>query len=227
MKNNRTSAMLAFILALISTNLAASEPAWKTTLRTALTNHYQITTRNLMGKVKETGTVLLVAQDGIQADVPKFAMKPTVIENGKMTKSGAGGIITGIGARSLKRGERVHLYDLRVNDDGIILIIATVDTVDPVQRGTTKSSVQEAALSFRLEDMPSATSDKIIATIGQWLTTEAESKAAKTVSLGQTTEEVGKILGEPSKIVKLEPKVIYIYSDMKVVFMNGKVTDVQ
>jgi len=35
------------------------------------------------------------------------------------------------------------------------------------------------------------------------------------------------ILGEPTKVVNLGVKQIYIYKDMKVVLLRGKVADVQ
>jgi hypothetical protein len=35
------------------------------------------------------------------------------------------------------------------------------------------------------------------------------------------------ILGQPQKIVNLGAKQMYFYPDMKVIFTNGKVTDVQ
>lgn len=49
----------------------------------------------------------------------------------------------------------------------------------------------------------------------------------KTISLGQTKDEVTAILGQPVKKATLGPKEIYYYSDMKVILVNGKVTDVQ
>lgn len=49
----------------------------------------------------------------------------------------------------------------------------------------------------------------------------------QTIRLGQTGEEVQAILGTPDKIANLGPKVIFIYRDLKVILMNGKVTDVQ
>ena len=55
----------------------------------------------------------------------------------------------------------------------------------------------------------------------------APAQAPKTISLGQTEEEVVAILGEPKKIVNLGAKQIYYYPDMKVVFTDGKVADVQ
>jgi hypothetical protein len=48
-----------------------------------------------------------------------------------------------------------------------------------------------------------------------------------TISLGQSTEEVVASLGKPEKIVNLPPKQVYYYKDMKVIFVNNKVTDIQ
>jgi hypothetical protein len=48
-----------------------------------------------------------------------------------------------------------------------------------------------------------------------------------TIALGQTTDEVTALLGQPEKIVNLGAKQIYIYKDMKVTFVKGKVSDVQ
>jgi len=48
-----------------------------------------------------------------------------------------------------------------------------------------------------------------------------------TVQLGQTTDEVVAILGQPDKIINLGPKQIFVYKDLKVTFMKGKVTDAQ
>jgi hypothetical protein len=49
----------------------------------------------------------------------------------------------------------------------------------------------------------------------------------KTISLGQTKDEVTATLGQPLKKATLGAKEIYYYSDMKVILVNGKVTDVQ
>jgi hypothetical protein len=49
----------------------------------------------------------------------------------------------------------------------------------------------------------------------------------QTISLGQTSEQVIAILGQPQKIVKLANKQTYYYKDLKVIFTAGKVTDVQ
>jgi hypothetical protein len=48
-----------------------------------------------------------------------------------------------------------------------------------------------------------------------------------TIALGQTPAQVIAGKGQPSNMVKFPNKVVYIYPDMKVVFVNGKVSDVQ
>jgi hypothetical protein len=47
------------------------------------------------------------------------------------------------------------------------------------------------------------------------------------VALGQTPDQVKAILGNPSKTANLGPKVIFYYDGMKVIFKDGKVSDVE
>ncbi len=56
---------------------------------------------------------------------------------------------------------------------------------------------------------------------------DAPPAAPKSISLGQTKDQVAAIFGPPTKIVNLSTKEIDYYSDMKVTFIKGKVTDVQ
>ena len=49
----------------------------------------------------------------------------------------------------------------------------------------------------------------------------------QTIEKGQTTDQVQSSLGKPDKIVNLGAKQIWVYKDLKVTFMNGKVSDVQ
>jgi len=49
-----------------------------------------------------------------------------------------------------------------------------------------------------------------------------------TVSLGQSPDQVKPLLGQPEKIMDLGPqKQIYVYKDLKITFIDGKVADVQ
>ncbi len=47
------------------------------------------------------------------------------------------------------------------------------------------------------------------------------------IEKGQTPDQVKAALGTPDKIVNLGSKQIYVYKDIKVTFLNGKVSDVQ
>ncbi|HEY1254412.1 MAG TPA: hypothetical protein VGF01_06500, partial [Terracidiphilus sp.] len=48
-----------------------------------------------------------------------------------------------------------------------------------------------------------------------------------TVTLGQNFSQVESVLGAPQRVARLGPKVIFYYNGLKVVFLNGKVSDVQ
>jgi hypothetical protein len=47
------------------------------------------------------------------------------------------------------------------------------------------------------------------------------------IALGQSIDQVTAALGSPTRIIDLGAKKIYTYPDMKVIFQNGKVSDVQ
>jgi hypothetical protein len=49
----------------------------------------------------------------------------------------------------------------------------------------------------------------------------------QSIRLGETPDQVKATLGPPEKIADLGSKKIYVYKDLKVTFMHGKVSDVQ
>jgi hypothetical protein len=51
--------------------------------------------------------------------------------------------------------------------------------------------------------------------------------APATIALGQTTDQVTASMGQPTRIVDLGTKKIYVYKDMKITFKAGKVSDVE
>jgi hypothetical protein len=48
--------------------------------------------------------------------------------------------------------------------------------------------------------------------------------AASRLALGQRTDDIVAVLGDPVNIVDLGPKKIYVFKDLKVTFQDGKVT---
>ena len=55
----------------------------------------------------------------------------------------------------------------------------------------------------------------------------AEAASGPTVSLGMTIAQVEGALGKPKSTVDLGAKKIHVYKDLKVTFLNGRVSDVQ
>ena len=68
----------------------------------------------------------------------------------------------------------------------------------------------------KLEDNSGSVSDSSI-----------PSKSPVQISLGQTIREVVAALGDPKQVVNLGSKRIYVYPDLKITFVDGRVTDVQ
>jgi hypothetical protein len=64
---------------------------------------------------------------------------------------------------------------------------------------------------------------------GQQPAAQAPQPAADPVNIekGMTTDQVVAAMGQPDKKVNLGAKQIYYYKDMKVIFLSGKVSDVQ
>ena len=56
---------------------------------------------------------------------------------------------------------------------------------------------------------------------------DAPPAAPKTIALGQTRDQVVAIMGQPTKVVKLPTKEVDYYPDMKVIYVGGKVKDVE
>lgn len=224
----RMLAVVALSVVLSPTCVAASPDE----IKAALEARFKLTTRSkLTARVTTPGSVMVIQKSGINADPQtKLAMKPVIIEGGEVKTAGGGGVLGGESGRALAKGDRVYVYELRVASDNVQLIYGTVGTYDFVKDGSTKSFAYKGALAFRYPDgVANTPAQQIVNDVGSWLKTEEESANStdSTVSLGQTPAEVIRILGAPDKKVDLGAKRIFVYKDIKVVFVDGKVADVQ
>ncbi len=92
---------------------------------------------------------------------------------------------------------------------------------------------ESADLSKTIQDAGQAEQDALSGALGgpSDSSTPSAGPAAgappATVSMGQTTSQVEAIMGKPKSIANLPTKTIYVYDGLKVVFTNGKVSDVQ
>ncbi|MGA8143940.1 MAG: hypothetical protein WB987_08645 [Candidatus Acidiferrales bacterium] len=140
--------------------------------------------------------------------------------------------------RKFVSGEKFWVTEYLVKDDGVVFQFYS-DPFDNVRYYT------QLKFPFQKGSVPAA--DDLMKIIADVLTVDAAQQDApaqdaaapsqaapaepagppKTIALGQTTAEVLEILGQPTKIVNLGAKQMYFYPDMKVIFTNGKVSDVQ
>jgi len=95
------------------------------------------------------------------------------------------------------------------------------DKQQATQQAAAPDAPQQAAAPTQPAPAPAPAAEAAPAPI------EAPAPPPAEVSLGQTPEQVVATMGEPTKKAKVGSKDIYIYKDMKVIFVNGKVTDIQ
>jgi hypothetical protein len=102
-------------------------------------------------------------------------------------------------------------------------------TVDVKTLADGQGTRYRAELNVKLPGLDSMTPEDVKKTIDTVVADPAVASAveSKTVKLGMSTDEVKKTLGNPDKIVDLGAKQVYIYKDMKIVFIDSKVSDVQ
>ena len=204
-------------------------------VKSAIGSRYKLTVPGFLGGFKEVGSVLVVQKEGLRANRPSASFKPNVIEGRQVTMIGGGDL--SLGGKidpDLKIGDRLHLYGIRTGDDYVQLDIFTVNTFVVAGSGTRGPTPLQASVRFRYGGGVAATSvAEILADVGVWFKEEGETRqtvipqATKTVQLGQTEEEVVAIMGPPEKKVLLGAKAIYVYRDLKVVFIDGKVADAE
>ena len=139
--------------------------------------------------------------------------------------------------RKFVSGEKFWVAEYHVKDDGVYFLFYS-DPFDNVR--------YYGQLKFPVSKGQFPPADTMMKTIAEVITVEngdqqaqpAENaatpprgaaepaQAPKTISIGQTKDEVVATFGQPKKIVNLGAKQIYYYPDMKVVFTDGKVSDI-
>jgi hypothetical protein len=145
---------------------------------------------------------------------------------------------TSIPQRKFVTGEKFWVTDYTLKPDGVVFQFYS----DPYNHVR-----YYGQLKFPFAKNVAPPVDEVLKPIEEVITVEADTQEAapadnaappqqgaaqpaaapKTIALGQTTDQVVGILGQPQKIVNLGAKQMYFYPDMKVIFINGKVTHVQ
>lgn len=230
--------ILACLAVLLCVSVAEAKPEqWKSALNESLYTGLPIKltkTSLSMNQIKEPGTLFILRKDGVSGTKAGEGFAANVVKDGAIVQKGSAmNMLLGGGAnrRDFKAGDKFYLTDFALKDKQISFGLVSAITYDVTTNGTTKSERYACQLQFEFPDgyLASAKPADVQATIDAVVVPEGwlKADAPATVELGQSFEAVEKALGKPERVVNLGSKVTWVYKDMKVIFQDGKVADVQ
>ncbi len=115
-----------------------------------------------------------------------------------------------------------------LSSDQVLSMVAEVLKVDADDAAKSDDSGnQQQAAGGDANQQPAAADAPAAAAPAEPAAPAAPAVPPATVEIGQTPDQVTGILGQPDKIINLGTKQIYVYKDLKVTFVKGKVTDAQ
>jgi hypothetical protein len=224
---------------------AGDDDVWKKNLERSLETLYQKSRMTLFdhNSVSQPGGTFVVQTDGIRAEAAvQSGVVLTRVRDGRILgQSVSGNIVNSVmsgrireEARILKKGDRLYVTDVKVYDRAMSEVtfdLLTVETTPIIDQGRTRQMRYKARLVMEIpkSNLMSMSASDVKRLIDPFVLAEGEATAVqtKTVEMGQSPEQVETILGKPEKVIKLGEKTIFVYKDMKIVFVEGKVTDVQ
>ena len=233
----------SFSVLLIATVAAATTPLLafgapnSRAMREALVADYPLTKVGVVmfktdyNRITQPGVILAVRLPGIYADVANTqdAIVNTNFANGQVSQ--ATGFAAAFGSntghsRTLNPNEKVYVTDVLVKRDAVQLELLTVEVTTLADGQGTR---YRAELNVKLPGLDTMTPDDVKKSIETVVADPAVASAvqSKTVKVGMSPDEVKQSLGNPDKIVDLGAKQVFIYKDMKVILIDGKVSDVQ
>jgi hypothetical protein len=182
-------------------------------------------------RIEHPGAVFTVRVPGIYADIadtPQYIVN-TEIENSQITQGrGFVAAMSKTGrSRELKPGETVYVTKLQIKNN---IIHFELLTTEQTVLGDGESTRYRAEVNFHIDNLQTTAKAPEVKKIIDAIFTDAATANAvesKTVDIGMSTEQVKQALGNPDKIVNLGPKTIFVYKDIKVIFVDSKVSDVQ
>jgi len=228
------------LLITISGTLAVALPAFaaddsKSALQEALRAKYELT-KTGMDRVRITkpGTVLIFQKEGVSGDLASdLTFLNNKIVDGNIAQAGGFGAMMQDKktSRVFRSGEKAYIFKLDVKSNAVQYYLISYDTFDVNVKGSTRQTRYNSQLTFEFPEgfLETATADGVKKVGDQIIVPEddAKSAATKSVELGQTPEQVKAALGNPDKVINLGAKTVFVYKDMKIVFQDGKVADVQ
>jgi hypothetical protein len=203
--------------------------------------------------ITQPGTVLVIQKGGILGVPPAYgAIATATFKDGELHAPNAFTIaMFKQVSRFFTVGEKVYIskMDIQTKSDKIGFFLIECDACNNVQQPATFKAI--LAFQFPKGYLDSADPSQILDVISQVLAPDSSGSdqqqqapqqqspqpaasvdtvpppATATIQLGQSIDQVKAALGQPEKIVDLGKKQIYVYKDLKITFIDGKVSDVQ
>jgi hypothetical protein len=250
-------ASFALVLALgtlcPATGMAAAKyPEQKAKLQQQLKAQY-VPTALTNGAFGTPGTVLILRKPDLGA-VPGNAITyyTNNLKGGRLTHPTLANIYFKAEAiRTLNSGEQFYVMNFEVRDDAVLVLLYSCNTYDdmlykadvqfPFPKGyladVTLSQVQQAIGEVFEVAPPAAASapppaEPAVQQPAQPAQPEESAPPAQpaepvTLKMGDSTDQVSASMGQPDRIAKVANKEIYFYKDMKITFVDGKISDIQ
>ena len=180
------------------------------------------------GRITSPGSIYLVHIDGLFARAIADHVTPTTtIEAGKPLPTGKGfkGAFGTFGdTLQIKPGERFYLHAVNLKDDAVVFNLISLES-QIVVNGDSGSSRSRLRMYVRFpiskEALPALTPAALHTLVDPIFSPETEPAS---VQLGQSAADVRRLLGNPSKVVDLGAKQIFLYANLKVTLVDGSVT---
>ena len=193
--------------------------------------------------VVEAGTVLVIQKGGILG-VPQanLTMAPATYKEGDLhPPNGFAVALVGEYTRQLPIGDKVYITKMDVNgkNNKIMLTIVECDSCNGIQQHSAYKS--QVAFQFPKDYLNKADASQVKDVITLVLAPDAPGQQEQAqqqepdqfastpqpIQLGQTMDQVKAAWGQPERTVDLGKKQIFVYKDLKITFVDGRVTDVQ
>jgi hypothetical protein len=230
----------------------ASQAQATGSLEDQLKNQYKITKWGMDSNgvaVTQPGTVLVIQKGGILGVPPLNAtIGNSTYKDGELhSPSNGERMFLGQTTRFFDTNEKVYVIKISANakTDKVSFTIMECDACN----GVNQQSEYKAVVTFQYPKgyLASADAGQVEDVIGQVFSVDSGNGGdnggqqaqggqqqqqpppqqqapaqTPTIELGQTVDQVEAALGQPDKKVNLGAKVIYVYKDIKVTFVNGK-----
>lgn len=151
-------------------------------------------------------------------------------------------VTTGGENRTFQQGDKFYVNKIESKGNNVVFTLCSADLYDGIRyylsvafqfskgylvAGNLENIRQTIGEVFTIEQTGGKPGSEPADSAAQQSPEQEQSAQPVSIEIGQTIDQVVAILGQPEKTVKLGNKQIYVYKDLKITFIDGKVSDVQ